>query len=143
MIKNSSALVGSTDTDELKATFIDVFCGSFNYDKIADFIASNALIVSHDVPFLFDKIGYVDHMQFHAGLWESREFKTEAVEIRVHGATGVISCYFTERGKPKDAGYRQRPGYMTVTCHLTNNGWRAIGLHTASLLSHIIAASPS
>lgn len=143
MTKDPRILVDHANIDDLKATFMDVFSGPFDYEKIADFIADNALVVSHDVPFPFDKTGYVDHMQFHGELWESREFKPEAVEVRVYGKTGVISCYFNERGKPKDAGFRQRPGYMTVTCHLTDNGWQAIGLHTASLLSQILAASPS
>ncbi len=143
MIDDHRTRMGHADADSLKILFMDVFSGPFDYEKIADFIADSALIVSHDVPFPLDKIGYVDHMQFHAGLWESREFKPEAVEVKVHGKTGVVSCYFNERGKPKDAGFRQRPGYMTVTCHLTDNGWQAIGLHTASLLSQIIGASPS
>lgn len=143
MMENHQISVGYADADVLKARFVDVFSGPFNYEKIAEFIAGNALIVSHDVPFLFDKAGYVDHMQFHAELWESREFKPEAIEVKVHGKTGVISSYFTERGKPKDAGFRQRPGYMTVTCHLTDDGWRAISVHTASLLSQILSASPS
>lgn len=142
-MKDCKTLVSDTKAEDLKAIFVDVFSGPFDYKKIADFIADNALIVSHDVPFPFDKVGYVDHMHFHADLWESREFKPEAVQVKVHGKTGVISCYFNERGKPKDAGFRQRPGYMTITCHLTDNGWKAICLHTASLLSQIMGASPS
>lgn len=143
MSENNRELIDHADAEAFKATFMDVFSGVFDYEKITDFIADNARIVSHDIPFPLDKVGYVDHMQFHAELWESREFKPEAVEVRIHGKTGIISCYFTERGKPKDAGFRQRPGYMTVTCHRTNSGWQAIGLHTSSLLGQILAASPS
>lgn len=130
----------------LKAAFLEVFAGSFDYGKIRNFIADNAVIVSHDVPFPLDKAGYVDHMAFHADLWEKRELIPEAVEAVVHGkgeqATGIVSCYFNERGKPKNAGFRQRPGYMTVTCAKTGNGWLAVGLHTSSLRAQIVNASP-
>lgn len=131
------------EIDSLKADFLSVFAGEMNHEKWLNFLEDNALVVAHDVPFPLDKAGYTDHMQFHSDFWESREFLPEAVEVVIHGTTGVVSCYFNERGKPVNAGFRQRPGFMTVYCNKTGSGWRAIGLHTSSLRSQIVNASPS
>ncbi len=139
--KDSDGKAG--EVAELKAIFLDAFSGPFDYEKILGFLMDDAVIVSHDVPFPLDKAGYTDHLLFLADLWESREVAPEAAEVALHGKTGIVSCYFNERGKPKNAGFRQRPGYMTVTCHKSNEGWRAIGLHTSALRSQIVDASPS
>ena len=100
----NAAAAGSSDAATgaaagLKTAFLEVFSGSFDDEKILRFIADNAVIVSHDVPFPLDKDGYTDHLQFHADLWESREFKPDAIEVTLHGKTGIVSCYFNERGK--------------------------------------------
>lgn len=106
------------------------------------FLHGKALVIASDVPFLLNRASYADHLEFQAPLWERMEVQLLEVKTVVHGSTGVISAYFNLRGKPKDAGFRQRPGYMTAVCAKERSGWRAIGLHLSPLMAQIIDASP-
>jgi ketosteroid isomerase-like protein len=107
------------------------------------FLHDDALIVDHDVPFPMEKAAYADHLGFHTQSWEKVEVKLHGLETRVHGATGIVSAYFIQRGKPKDAGFRLRAGYCTAVCARDGGRWRALSLHMSPLSSQIIDASPS
>jgi ketosteroid isomerase-like protein len=110
------------------------------------FLHEAALTIDSDVPFPLDRAGYADHLAFHAPHWERLEVQLIEVKAQVHGNTGIVSAYFNLRGKPRDAGFRQRPGYVTAVC--TRDGadggesWRALGLHMSPMMAQILQASP-
>ncbi len=106
------------------------------------FLNETALVIDSDVPFPLDRAGYADHLAFHAPHWERLEVQLIEVKTAVHGDTGIVSAYFNQRGKPKDAGFRQRPGYVTAVCARDGQGWRALGLHFGPLMANIMDASP-
>lgn len=107
------------------------------------FLAPGAWVIDHDVPFVLDAAGYADHMAFHADSWERYEFRLHHVETRVHGATGVVSAYAFERGKPKTAGFRLRTCFVTAVCAWSGGGWQAVALHISPINAQIIDASPA
>jgi hypothetical protein len=101
-----------------------------------------ARIIDHDVPFALDKAGYADHLGFRLGLAERYEMKLEGVEVRLHGDSAIVSAYANERSKPRDAGFRLRPCFITAVCTQTTAGWQALSLHIGALNGQIIDASP-
>ena len=115
-------------------------------DTLYDFFEDGALFVDEDNPFLLDKENFIDHLTFHrSGLWESVLWRSREERFQVFGTTGLVSCDFTTRGKPTDAGFRQRHGVCTVTCRWDDDAgqWRGVCLHLSTLLSHINACAPS
>ena len=106
------------------------------------FLHEAALVIDSDLPFPLDRNGYADHLAFHGPLWERLEMQLLELKSAIHGNTGVVTAYFNQRGKPKDAGFRQRPGYITAVCARTPDGWRALSLHLSPLLAQILQASP-
>ena len=106
------------------------------------FLHEAALVIDSDLPFPLDRAGYADHLAFHGPQWERLEVQLIEVQTRLHGTTSVVSVYFNLRGKPKDAGFRQRPGYMTAVCTREPKGWRALALHMSPLMAQILQASP-
>jgi hypothetical protein len=136
----SSAAAATTEGAE--AAFLAAFAGPFDSAKQLAFLSDNALAVVHDVPYPLDKAGFANHLAFHADQWETRALMPESVLTRTHGKTAIVSCYFNERGKPRDSGFRQRPGFLTATCVHDGRGWRALSVHTSALRSQILDASP-
>jgi hypothetical protein len=104
----------------------------------ADFLAychEAGTFIDEDVPFPLDK----------AGFWDTLEWKPRELSYKLQGATGIVSCNFVLRGKPKNAGFRLRPGTCTVVCawDANANAWRALSIHLSPLRSQILDASPS
>jgi hypothetical protein len=131
-------------TSDAAKAFLGAHAGSFDAARRAAFLLPQGLAVVHDVPFLLDHSAYGDHLAFHGENWESLEFMAQQVEtVMVSPENAVVSCYFLERGKPRDAGFRLRPGFATATCVLSGGEWRALGVHFSSLRSQILDASPS
>ncbi|WP_439533367.1 DUF4440 domain-containing protein [Polymorphobacter sp.] len=106
------------------------------------FLHESALVIDSDVPFPLDRAAYLDHLGFHGPQWERLEVQLLEVKTATHGDTGTVSAYFNQRGKPKDAGFRQRAGYVTAVCTRDGGAWRAMGLHFGPLMANIIDASP-
>ena len=62
--------------------------------------------------------------------------------VQTYGATGIVSDYATFRGKPKDAGFRQRFMGFTQTW-INDSSWRLVCWHQGPLHGQIDGASPS
>ena len=124
--------------------FLAAHAGAFDKARRLAFLLPEGLAIVHDVPFPLDHAGYADHLEFHRGNWDAHEWIAESVETVMHGVDhAVVSCYFNERGKPRDAGFRLRPGFATATCVRTPAGWKALSVHFSSLRSQVLDASPS
>lgn len=106
-------------------------------------LADDALVISDDVPFVMDKPAYADHLAFLAPSWASSELALLEPRANLHGDTAVISFLFNLRGRPKDAGFRLRPGVVTAVCTRDAGAWRALGLHFGALSGQILDASPA
>lgn len=126
------------------AAFLAAHAGAFDQGRRLGFLLPEGMAVVHDVPFPLDHAAYADHLAFHAGSWDLLEFAPQGVEtVMVSAENAIVSCFFLERGKPKDAGFRLRPGFATATCVLANGEWRALSVHFSSLRSQVLDASPS
>lgn len=123
--------------------FSDAFGGIFNAERRLAFLAPNAMVIAHDVPFPLSREAFADHLAFQAGLWDQLEWALTAPRAVAHGKLTIVSSLFNERGKPKDSGFRLRPGFATATCVSHGGTWRAIGLHYGALLGQMLDASPS
>ena len=88
----------------------------------------------------------MDHIDFHAGgdgLWEHFKWIPRELNFRVWGTTGHVSGFSTFRGKPRDAGFRQRfMGFTQTWYHSDASGFRSVGIRVP-LLGRIHGASPS
>jgi len=143
----SSAQAQTSEAAGLEAAFRAAFAtpkdrpGDVAAARLA-FLHEAALAIDSDVPFPLDRAAYADHLGFHGPHWERLEVQLIEVKTQVHGSTGIVSAYFNQRGKPRDAGFRQRPGYVTAVCTRAANGWRALGLHMSPMMAQILQASP-
>lgn len=146
-LATTAAQAQATDTASLEATFRAAFAtpkdkpGDIAAARLA-FLHDAALVIDSDVPFPLDRAGYADHLAFHAPHWERLEVQLLEVKAQLHGNTGIVSAYVNQRGKPKDAGFRQRPGYMTAVCTRDGTRWRALALHISPMMAQILQASP-
>jgi hypothetical protein len=132
-----------TESPAAKA-FLAAHAGAFDQERRLGFLLPDGHAVVHDVPFPLDHAGYADHIAFHGGNWDLLEFVPQGVEtVSVSPENAIVSCFFLERGKPKNAGFRLRPGFATATCMLVGGEWRALCVHFSSLRSQILDASPS
>ena len=134
----------ATSLSAAAKAFLFAHEGSFDAARRSAFLLPEGLAVVHDVPFPLDHAAYADHLAFHGASWEMLEFMPQQIEaVTVSPDNMIVSCYFLERGKPRDAGFRLRPGFATATCVLIGGEWRALGVHFSSLRSQILDASPS
>jgi hypothetical protein len=104
--------------------------------------------LDEDFPWRMTKEEIIDHIDFHAkgagqGLWEFFQWIPRDVKVKVFGTTGHVSGFSTFRGKPRDAGFRQRFMGFTLTWYLSAGGWRLVCWHQSVLLGRIVGASPS
>lgn len=102
--------------------------------------------LDEDYPWRMTKAEFMDHLDFHTrgkGLWESFEWLPREVNTKVWGTTGHTSGFATFRGKPRDAGFRQRfMGFTQTWCH-ANGRWMLYSWHQSPLLGRILHASPT
>jgi len=135
------------DAASLEAAFrkaFAVFQGKGSIDDFYGFFDDAGYMIDEDTPFVLDKALFKEHVDFHlAGMWTALEWIPRDARFDVIGTTGVVSTYFTLRGKPKDAGFRLRHGICTVCCHWDGRQWRAGMLNIDPLSGHIVDASPS
>ena len=106
------------------------------------FLHPDAIVIDHDAPFPMTKAGYADHLGFHLTSLQRSETRFHETRTTRHGNTAIVSAYFIERTKPKDAGFRLRSGYCTAVCTLMSGEWKAISLHLSPLTSQVTDASP-
>jgi ketosteroid isomerase-like protein len=107
------------------------------------FLHDDAIVIDHDAPFPMTKAGYADHLGFHMANLQRAEVRFHELKTIMHGNnSAVISAYFIERSKPKDAGFRLRAGYCTAVCTRTATGWKALSLHMSPLTAQVTDASP-
>ena len=132
----------------LRGAFEDGFgalMGDGDMNEFFDFVADDALFIGEDSPLILDRDGLRDHIGFHqSGIWERVYFTFRDMSYDVYGQVGAISGNFQLRGKPTDAGYRQRDGMVSVTCYFDERSgkWNVIRCHFSSLLSAIYHSSP-
>ncbi len=137
-----------TDSNTLEAAFRDAFAffsGTAGLDALLDFFDQRALFIDEDHTSVLDKAAFGDHLGFHLdGCWESRQLITYQPRFVVAGSTGVVTTYYTLRGKPVNAGFRLRHGIASVSCYCDRHRdqWRAMSLVLGPMISHIHNASP-
>lgn len=135
------------DATSLEAAFrkaFGVFHGQGTLDDFYGFFDDGGFMIDEDTPFVLGKPEFREHVDFHvSGPWTKLEWIAREPRFDVHGSTGVVSTYFTLRGKPKDAGFRLRHGLCTVICGWDGRGWRGLALNLDPLSGHIVDASPS
>ena len=116
---------------------LDAFWSAFDDD---------AEILDEDYPWRMTREEFMDHIDFHAGgagLWEHFKWLPREVNVKVWGTTGHVSGFATFRGKPRDAGFRQRFMGFTQTWYHAGGVWRQVCWHQSPLLGRIVGASPS
>ena len=138
----------SSQTQDLEAAFntwkdglntgdLDAFWRAFHEE---------AEILDEDFPWRMSKEDFMDHLNFHAGgegLWESFEWIPREMNFKVFGDTGHVSGFSTFRGKPRDAGFRQRFMGFTHTWVRQDGTWKLLCWHQSPLLGRIVGASPT
>jgi hypothetical protein len=106
------------------------------------FLHEEALIIDHDAPFPMTKVGYADHLDFRMANLQRSETRFHELRSVPHGNGAIVSAYFIERSKPKDAGFRLRAGYCTAVCTRVAGEWKALSLHMSPLTAQVTDASP-
>jgi ketosteroid isomerase-like protein len=101
------------------------------------------VIFDEDIPWRFSKADFVDHIAFHLPLWDSFHWVPRELRFQTRGDTGLVSGFATLRGKPKDAGFRQRFMGFTQTWVRSGGRWSMICWHQGPLHGQIDGASPS
>jgi hypothetical protein len=127
-------------TEALNAGHLDQF-----YEHFHD----EADILDEDYPWRMTKAEFVDHIAFHAtsnggkGLWEFFQWVPRELHFLVVGQTGHVAGFSTFRGKPRDAGFRQRFMGFTLTWTFVDGKWQLLCWHQSVLGGRIAGASPS
>ena len=141
-------MTGDATPSGLEAAFRDWARGLNEGDLDAFWSAfdDDAEILDEDYPWRMTKEEFRDHLDFHAGgngLWEHFKWLPREVNVKVWGTTGHVSGFATFRGKPRDAGFRQRFMGFTQTWYHAGGVWRQVCWHQSPLLGRIVGASPS
>jgi hypothetical protein len=105
-------------------------------------LAPAAIVIDNDAPLPMDRTDYADHLAFHRPVWETRALVPYDITLRQIGDTGIATAYVMDRGKPKSAGFRIRPSYVTAVFARTGGEWQAVGLHIGPLNGQLIDISP-
>ena len=138
----------SADTKSLENAF-EAWSRGLNtgdLDAFWEAFDAEAEILDEDFPWRMSLDDFKDHINFHAGgkgLWESFEWKPREVRFKVFGQTGHVSGFSTFRGKPRDAGFRQRFMGFTLTWVYGDGSWKLVCWHQSPLIGRITDASPS
>ena len=130
---------------ELETSF-NSWRDALNGGDLATFYAAmdEAMVIfDEDIPWRFSKVDFIDHIAFHVPLWESFQWMPRELRFQSRGDTGIVSGYATFRGKPKDAGFRQRFMGFTQTWLNCDGVWKLICWQQGPLLGQIQGASPS
>jgi ketosteroid isomerase-like protein len=101
------------------------------------------VIYDEDIPWRFSKADMIDHLSFHAKVWDAFQWVPRELRFQTRGDTGIVSGFATFRGKPKDAGFRQRFMGFTQTWMRKCAGWTMLSWHQGPLNGQLDGASPS
>ncbi|MFN8185633.1 MAG: nuclear transport factor 2 family protein [Gaiellales bacterium] len=116
---------------------------ALDLDTFYSFFAEDSEILDEDYPWRMTKVEFVDHIAFHSDVWESFQWVPRETAAKVWGTTGHVSGFSTFRGKPRDAGFRQRfMGFTTTWAH-RDGQWVLVSWHQSVLAGRILGASPS
>ena len=135
----------------LRETF-DAWAEALNagdLDKFYGYFSADSEILDEDYPWRMDKDEFIDHIAFHAGgsgqesLWEHFKWIPRDIQTKVWSGTGHVSGFSTFRGKPRDAGFRQRFMGFTTTWYFAEGKWVIVAWHQSPLIGRISGASPS
>jgi hypothetical protein len=77
------------------------------------------------------------------GVWEFFQWIGRDINVKVWETTGSVSGFSTFRGKPRDAGFRQRFMGFTQAWYHDGSSWRLVSWHQSVLAGRIDGASPS
>ena len=143
-------MTNSVNIDGLKDTF-NSWSNALNQgdlDKFFGYFDDESETLDEDYPWRMNKADFVDHINFHAmgggiGMWEFFEWIPREVCFQKRGETAVVSGYATFRGKPKDAGFRQRFMGFTQTWQKIDGDFLLVSFHQGPLQGQIEGASPS
>ena len=108
----------------------------------------DAEVLDEDTPWRMTKADFMDHIGYHAmgggeGMWSFFQWISREENVKVWGTTGHVSGFSTFRGKPRDAGFRQRfMGFTSSWIHI-DGGWKVVCFHQSVLAGRIDGASPS
>lgn len=143
----AGALAAVPDGDSPEAMFLAAFGAPADKPEAGAamrlaFLHENALIIDHGAPFPLNKAGYADHLAFQLANLQRSETRFHDISVARHGETAIVSAYFIERTKPRDAGFRLRAGYCTAVCTRTAGSWKALSLHLSPLTAQVTDASP-
>lgn len=105
-------------------------------------------VLDEDFPWCMSKAEFEEHLDFHLngggkGLWEFFQWRAREIHFVVVGDTGHVSGFSTFRGKPRDAGFRQRFMGFTQTWVCEQGVWALLCFHQSPLEARILGASPS
>ncbi|MEO0410488.1 MAG: hypothetical protein AAF221_01440 [Pseudomonadota bacterium] len=143
------------NADSLEAAFNAAFApllsgSGGNSDALLAFCRDDGAFVVDDLPFPLDKAGLADHRAFHdGGLWSKVTLAMVSLKAEIHkttdGISGLVHGTYNLRGKPTDAGFRQRPGHVSAMCLWDPEAkrWQALNIHFSPLFSQVLDASPS
>lgn len=140
----SAAGESAATTHGAADAFRGAHAGKVDAAQRAAFLLTDGLAVTSDVPFPMDHQAYSDHLAFHQENWDLHEWHLQDLEtVALEDGSAIVSCFYIERGKPRDAGFRLRPGFATATCVMEGGEWMALSVHFSSLRSQILDSSPS
>jgi ketosteroid isomerase-like protein len=143
-------MASDNDVTSLQAAF-DTWTRALNEGDLDTFWAGfhdQVEVLDEDYPWRMNKAEFVDHIDFHAfgggkGLWEFFQWVPRETNFIVIGDTGHVSGFSTFRGKPRDAGFRQRFMGFTLTWVREDGTWRVLCWHQSPLIGRILDASPT
>lgn len=141
----------ATLEDAFKTAFAPQLNGiNAGSEALLDFCHKDGVFVVDDLPYPLDKAGLADHRAFHDGdLWSKLTLAMISLNTQVHktsdGVSGLIHGRYNLRGKPVDAGFRQRPGHVSAMCVWEDQDkrWSALNIHFSPLFAQVLDASPS
>lgn len=111
-------------------------------DTFYGMMADDMVIFDEDIPWRFSKADFVDHIDFHIGVWEAFAWVPREVRVQERGTAGIVSGYATFRGKPKDSGFRMRFMGFTQTWVRDGDDFQLVCWHQGPLHGQIDGASP-
>ena len=144
-------MVHEATVESLKEVFVD-WSKCLNEGRLDEFFAyfhEDSDTLDEDYPWRMTKEEFIDHIDYHAssndgkGLWEFFQWIPRECNFVVVGMTGHTAGFSTFRGKPRDAGFRQRFMGFTLTWVLDDGRWKVLCWHQSVLQGRIEGASPS
>ena len=97
-----------------------------------------------DLPWRLNKSDFMEHIAFHIPNWDSFAWIPRELNFTCRNSVGIVSGYATFRGKPKDAGFRQRfMGFTQTWIESGDGSLKLVCWHQGPLLGQIEGASPS